>query len=223
MPKPSDLIPASTHPLRLGVVGHRFDKLTHDDIEQLRIPVDLVLTRLDRLRESGTPLNVITSLAEGTDRLLAAEALARDIPVDVFLPVGRVQFENDFSSDTSRLEYRQLLSRVRSVTEPSDAESGGYHWATERIVELSDVLVAVWDGEPGRGPGGTASAIDSALAADVPVIWLLSREPWSVDVVEPDAGMLNSSAHQLLAELSLAHAATGSPSLPLSRTKLRLY
>ncbi len=223
MPEDSDSIPAATQPIRLGVVGHRLDKLTQEDIERLRFPVDRVLTRLDQMRDAGLPLTVVTSLAEGADRLVATEALARGIPVDVILPFDRDRFERDFVTAASRMEYRDLLSRVRSVVEPSNTHSGAYHWASERIVDFSDVLVAVWDGEPGRGPGGTASTIDSALAANVPVVWLLSREPWSVDVVEPDSGMQNSPVHRLLAELSPAHLITGTPSARLSRNKLHLY
>src|SRR5260221_12639223 len=51
-------------------------------------------------------------------------------------------------------------------------ESDAYLAAGKLIVELCDVLVAVWDGEPAAGKGGTADVVAVALASGRPVIWL---------------------------------------------------
>ena len=36
--------------------------------------------------------------------------------------------------------------------------------------DAADILVAIWDGGSGNGPGGTAHVVDLALANSVPVI-----------------------------------------------------
>ena len=51
----------------------------------------------------------------------------------------------------------------------SDA-NGAYVLVGQSLVEAADVLVAIWDGEEGRGPGGTAHVVELALQRSVPVI-----------------------------------------------------
>ena len=41
--------------------------------------------------------------------------------------------------------------------------------AGRRVVDLSDRLFAVWDGEKARGVGGTAEIVDYARASGKPV------------------------------------------------------
>jgi hypothetical protein len=45
--------------------------------------------------------------------------------------------------------------------------------AGEKVVDLSDTLLAVWDGLPAKGYGGTADVVTYARATAVPfsVIW----------------------------------------------------
>lgn len=68
-----------------------------------------------------------------------------------------------------------LFARAVTVTrldhvEP-DAES--YMAASLRMLADADELLAVWDGEPARGYGGTADVVDAARASGlaVTVIW----------------------------------------------------
>src|SRR5258708_32929211 len=57
-----------------------------------------------------------------------------------------------------------------------------YLAAGKLIVELRDVLVAVWDGQQAAGKGGTAAIVALALAAGRPVIWLNTEEKQAVVV-----------------------------------------
>jgi len=41
-----------------------------------------------------------------------------------------------------------------------------------RVVDLADLLIAVWDGKPARGPGGTADVVAYAASAGKPYVWL---------------------------------------------------
>lgn len=199
-------VTSSNEGISLGVVGHRLDKLNDHDLLELRRPVQLVLDRLELLSVGSYPPVVVTSLAEGADRLVASEALLRGLSITVVLPFGKDVFKDDCSSDASRQEFEALLAQATHVIEPVDgAISGdsGYYWASMHIVGSSDVLIAVWDGEPGRGPGGTAGAIDEALIAEIPVVWVLSHSPYSIDIVEPPVGRSPGALHQVLASLSM--------------------
>ena len=35
-----------------------------------------------------------------------------------------------------------------------------------------DVLLAIWDGEPARGEGGTGQIVAEAIEAGLPVVWV---------------------------------------------------
>ncbi|MGW1680148.1 hypothetical protein [Saccharopolyspora sp. NPDC002376] len=41
--------------------------------------------------------------------------------------------------------------------------------ASVKMIEMVDRLVAVWDGEPARGYGGTADVVNAARERNVPV------------------------------------------------------
>ena len=49
--------------------------------------------------------------------------------------------------------------------------------ASQITVEQSDVVIAIWDGMAASAQGGTRDTMASALAAEIPVIWLDAREP----------------------------------------------
>jgi hypothetical protein len=40
-----------------------------------------------------------------------------------------------------------------------------------------DILIAIWDGEERHGRGGTAEIIETALAHNIPVVWIKAQAP----------------------------------------------
>jgi hypothetical protein len=48
------------------------------------------------------------------------------------------------------------------------------------VVDSSDVVIAIWDGEPGNGRGGTAEIYDYARRRGVPVVWINALSPADV-------------------------------------------
>jgi len=44
--------------------------------------------------------------------------------------------------------------------------------AGEKIVEEADIVVAVWDGKPAAGLGGTADIVEYARELEKPLIWI---------------------------------------------------
>ena len=69
------------------------------------------------------------------------------------------------------------------LTEQNDAEQ---FWAVRRqaytrlgtfLLGQIDILVAVWDGEPEEGAGGTGEVVRGALDAGIPVVWISTIVP----------------------------------------------
>jgi hypothetical protein len=74
-----------------------------------------------------------------------------------------------------RENYLRLLTAARSVTTLAYAKPSAHAFdaAGQYIVERCDVLVAVWDGQPALGRGGTADAVAHArrLGREVIATW----------------------------------------------------
>jgi hypothetical protein len=177
----------------VGVTGHRPAGLSGADqpalVRQLRHVLDAL-----RHREGASVL--VSALAEGADRLVAANALELGYELEAVLPLAPEDYERDFTAVTSRRGFRRLLARARGVEvlDGPRAAGGGsrverYAAAGARVVARSDLLVALWDGEPARGRGGTGEIVSIATAAGVPVVWVSTRPPHPVVVLEgPGSG-----------------------------------
>jgi hypothetical protein len=68
-------------------------------------------------------------------------------------------------------EFDTLLDRAATVHTMPFPRSGpaAYMAASEHMLARIDVLVAVWDGKPSNGYGGTADVVDAARHRDLPV------------------------------------------------------
>lgn len=152
--------------LRIGVTGHR----VLGDVGAARTQVDVVL---DRLLGDATAAVAISPLAEGADRLVARAVLDRPgSALEVLLPLPEADYLEDFATPASRAQFHALMAAARSVavvpgTEPSRAAA--YERVGRAVVEGCDVLLALWDGEPGAGRGGTAEIVHYARGRGVPV------------------------------------------------------
>ena len=80
-----------------------------------------------------------------------------------------------FDTTAGEAAYRRLRARATEVIElPYPSPSEDAYWAAgRRVVCLSDVLFAVWDGGPSGGVGGTADVVAFATQRGVPttVLW----------------------------------------------------
>ncbi len=118
------------------------------------------------------PVGVITALAAGADQLVAREVLRHGGTLHAIVPA--VGYESTLSGDDRR-SYDQLLDEADRVThldfpEPSEQ---AYWAAGQEVVNRCDLLIAIWDGKPARGLGGTGDVVEYARAAgkDVRVLW----------------------------------------------------
>lgn len=155
-------------PLIVGVTGHR--DIDPSD-ECLRGAVRAELRSL-RERFPNTPFLVISPLAEGADRILTALALETlNARLMVVLPLPRDEYERDFQKSESLSGFKELLAKAdetivvpqehttAEVAVNKDARNHQYAMVGAWIVEHSQVLVAIWNGRPARGYGGTGDVM----------------------------------------------------------------
>jgi hypothetical protein len=73
-------------------------------------------------------------------------------------------YEDTFDDLADLTEYRRLLAAsIDTVQLPFHEPSEEAYWAAgKRIVDMADTLIAVWDGQPAGGLGGTADVVDYA-------------------------------------------------------------
>jgi conflict system pore-forming effector with SLATT domain len=168
--------------IRVGVTGHR----TLPDELAIAEKVDDVLQRLQR-RLPSTPtttvlFEVVSPLGEGADRIVAERVL--QIPgaiLEAPLPLPRDEYERDFGSDASRVRFRNLLDRAdrNSVVGGSD-RNDAYRRAGGYVVDSCDLLIAVWDGQPSRGAGGTSDILDLARRRGMPTFVIDAGPPFEI-------------------------------------------
>jgi hypothetical protein len=95
--------------------------------------------------------------------MFARLALDQGFTLHVVLP-----FENyaaGLPDDVARAEFEALLSRASQVeTLPGGhaSKEDAYFRASQRIVAQCDLVIAVWNGEPAKGHGGTADVVSFA-------------------------------------------------------------
>ena len=159
-----------TGPLRVGVTGHR---LLADE-GKLRAAIREAFGLLaDRF--PGRPLVVYSALAEGADRLVVEGASAFNaVSFVAVMPLSVEDYVRDFSSASSKQQFRDLLSRASDVIEmPSSRSRDEAYWrAGKYVIDRADVLLALWDGQPAHGASGTADVVAYARECSRPLIWI---------------------------------------------------
>ena len=177
--------------LRVGVTGHRLLSDRDAMMEQAQRALGRARDLVSGPDNPPVHLRVISPLAEGADRLVAQAALAdENTELEVPLPMPREQYLNDFETDESKNEFHELLERASFVTVMPESETAdeAYERAGQYVVERSDVLVALWDGEAARGRGGTAEVVARAREAGVPIIRVSTVRPFLI-TEEPGNGI----------------------------------
>ncbi|WP_424214506.1 hypothetical protein ACN20G_21895 [Streptomyces sp. BI20] len=150
---------------RIGVTGHRV--IPEGLLDHVRARLWAVLDGHEG------PLEALSSLADGADQIFADLALARGAELTAVIPSA--DYAETFNGPRARARYQALLDRAgQEVRLPyPTATDAAYYAAGAYIVDGCDRLVAVWDGRPARGHGGTAEIVAYArgLGKPVTVIW----------------------------------------------------
>jgi hypothetical protein len=169
-------------PIVLGVTGHR--DLRDDDREQL---IEKVREIFKDIHEHcpNSPITLLSSLAEGADRLVAKVALDHpvitdpDFKIQVIapLPMAIEDYEKDFLTMESKAEFRELLNSAEryfslppakgntpeNIGQQGNHRNKQYEKVGAYIARHSQILIALWDGEQTAKVGGTAQVVHFML------------------------------------------------------------
>ena len=187
---------------RIGVTGHR----RINDLASLVPAVREALRGLTELLPgflgSEPVLVVVSALAEGADRLVAEEVLAEEgSRLEAALPLRREDYLDDFEQEVSKEEFLGFLDRASEIWQAPAGVSReeAYERAGRYVVDRSDAVVAIWDGEPTGGRGGTAAIVAYARKLGVPLAWVRTEgEPVVVyEVGGPRTSLIQDAASKL--------------------------
>jgi hypothetical protein len=149
---------------RVGITGHRDLRARTYRLVSEALAAELAAYR---------PLHGISALAEGADQIFAEQVLKARGALTAVIPSA--DYAAAFGTDAGVAAYRRLRALANKVIElPFGSASEDAYWAAGReVVCLSDVLLAVWDGGPSGGMGGTADVVAFAGERGVPttVLW----------------------------------------------------
>lgn len=159
------------HIFSIGVTGHRFLA----EIKKLQIGIDLVLTRIEQIYPVET-WAVVSSLAEGADRLVVERVLQHrpETKLIVPLPLAVPDYCQDFETPESRQEFLRLLELASEVIPPPQvtSRSEGYWLAGKTMLDRCDLLIALWDGRGAQGQGGSGEMVAIARQRELPLAWV---------------------------------------------------
>lgn len=151
--------------MKIGITGHQFLANQNDWawVEKSMRGV---------LGEMRTDLIGISSLAAGADQLFARIILELGGLLHVVIPFP--DYERAFGSAGDVESYHRLLplAERKETLHPSETDEKAFFLAGQRIVRLADKMLAVWDGDPAGGVGGTADVVEYARDSRVGVIHL---------------------------------------------------
>jgi hypothetical protein len=153
------------HPYRVGVTGHRALG-SAATAACIAAACHAILAEAQARHER---VEAVSAIAEGADSLFAEAALALHIPLLVVVPF--TGYEADFETVEARDRFGRLHAAAVAVerldyTERSDE---AYMAVGRWIADHVDLLVAVWDGQPARGLGGTADVVAHAQGQGIAV------------------------------------------------------
>ena len=186
-PQAADPIPFR---LRIGVTGHR--ELPegikwHDRITEA---LGLIGEQLAPTGDAPLAWLVISSLAEGADRLVAKAILGLPgAQLEVPLPLSKADYQTDFKSEESKAAFDEIYQQASLITcAPSfESRDSAYEWAGLAMVGRSDIVIAVWNGLPSRGVGGTADIVALARRYGRPVVHIPTGSDQQIRVLKPFA------------------------------------
>ena len=173
--------------LSVGVTGHRLEALPPDALPKLRAQIRSVLELVKEMARAVQEAEAdcfapqparflfVSPLAEGADQLAAEIALDLGFELHAVLPFARGEYRATLHDDASRSCFDALLAKSKCVLElpgHEDRALEAYVMTGRSTVAHCDLLLALWDGLPPRGRGGTGEVVELAVANGTPVVHL---------------------------------------------------
>ncbi|WP_084956147.1 hypothetical protein [Thermoactinospora rubra] len=124
------------------------------------------------LSEYGPEITGLSCLADGADQIFARAVVDMGGQLEVVIPAE--QYRDGLPAEAWE-EYDALLTQaVRVHRLPLvESTSEAHMAASRRMLDQADELIAVWDGQPARGYGGTADVVAEAKERGITVriVW----------------------------------------------------
>jgi hypothetical protein len=171
----------------IGVTGHRAESLPAKTAESLAPHIRDVLMLVsdasralfERERDwfAADPprFRFVSPVADGADQIAAEVALELGWELQVVLPFERSEYRASLANHGARERFDALLQRAACILElPGHDERliDAYVMTGRATVAHCDALIAVWDGLPPRGRGGTGEVVQFAITRGTAVIHL---------------------------------------------------
>jgi hypothetical protein len=151
---------------RIGITGH--SNLTPDAVP---LVAEGIRTALAHHRESD--LIGVTCLAKGADQVFAHVVLDLSGRIEVVLPA--TDYRDRKVKPDNAAEFDALISKASRVhvMPYSHSNREAYMAASEHVLSTVAAMIAVWDGGPSGGHGGTADVVAAARGQGIPVtvVW----------------------------------------------------
>jgi hypothetical protein len=142
--------------INIGVTGHQ---RLNGGSDSWRWVKNILCKELDEIH---VPITGISSLAVGADQLFASIVLDHGGRIYVVIPFAG--YDRTFSQ-TNLYKYNRMISQASTVEllQTMETEEDAYLAAGKRIVDLADLMFAIWNGKPAMGKGGTAAVVSDAI------------------------------------------------------------
>ena len=169
--------------LSVGVTGHRAEVLPADSIPALRARIRELLALIteaaaalkeragDIFAEGEPLLRLVSPVADGADQITAEAALELGWELQEILPFARSRYRGSLANEGERFD--ELLEKASCILElPGEDghELEAYVMTGRATVAHCDMLIAVWDGLPPRGRGGTGEVVQGAITHGTAVV-----------------------------------------------------
>ena len=171
--------------LSVGVTGHRADMLGSEALESLaprlrglfelieEAGADLLALEQDCFADAPMRRRFVSPIADGADQVAAEVALELGWELQAVLPFERAHYRSTLANHGARERFDTLLDRATCVLELPGAagrDLDAYVMTGRATVSHCDILIAVWDGLPPRGRGGTGEVVQLALIRGTAVL-----------------------------------------------------
>lgn len=148
---------------KISITGHR--KLLNES--EVRSEIAL---KLKNYKETYKDLHAVSALAEGADTIFAEEAIKLGIPVSFVLPFSLEEYRKDFSAE-GQVVLEKLIENngnkyevvINQQVNTKDGRNKAYLGVGKKLVDTTDILMAVWDGQSAHGEGGTGDIVNYAI------------------------------------------------------------
>lgn len=151
--------------MKIAITGHRPNKLGND----YDLTSDLIKSikkDLQKIVNQCQPSLMISGMALGIDTLWAEIAIENDIPLFAAIPCKN---QESRWPDKSQKRYRYILEKASTthiISEKYDFVC--MQKRNEYMVDMCDILVAVWDGSK----GGTGNCVKYAKEKNKQILFL---------------------------------------------------